>query len=44
MRSIKVNLDKKVLSSYEIRIGKDIIDRMVPIIAKVITRAICGDY
>jgi len=34
MRSIKVNLDKKVLSSYEIRIGKDIIDRMAPIIAK----------
>src|SRR5664280_974876 len=34
MRSIKVNLDKKVLSSYEIRIGKDIIDRMALIIAK----------
>jgi len=34
MRSIKVNLDKKALSSYEIRIGKDIIDRMALIIAK----------
>ena len=34
MRSIKVNLDKKSLSSYEIRIGKDIIDRMALIIAK----------
>jgi 3-dehydroquinate synthase len=34
MRSIKVNLDKKVQSSYEIRIGKDIIDRMALIIAK----------
>jgi 3-dehydroquinate synthase len=34
MRSIKVNLDKKSLSSYEIRIGKDIIDRVALIIAK----------
>ncbi len=34
MRSIKVNLDKKSLSSYEIRIGKDIIDRMALIIGK----------
>ena len=34
MRSIKVNLDKKSISSYEIRIGKDIIDRMALIIAK----------
>jgi 3-dehydroquinate synthase len=34
MRSIKVNLDKKFLSSYEIRIGKDILDRMALIIAK----------
>ena len=34
MRSIKVNLDKKSLSSYEIRIGKDIIDRMALLIAK----------
>ena len=34
MRSIKVNLDKKSLSSYEIRIGKDIVDRMALIIAK----------
>ena len=34
MRSIKVNLDKKSISSYEIRIGKDIIERMALIIAK----------
>ena len=34
MRSIKVNLDKKSLSSYEICIGKDIIDRVALIIAK----------
>ncbi|MFZ2396299.1 MAG: 3-dehydroquinate synthase [Smithella sp.] len=34
MRTIKVNLDKKTRSSYEIRIGKDIIDRMALIIAK----------
>lgn len=34
MRSIKVNLDKKTLSSYEIRIGYKIIDRMALIIAK----------
>ncbi len=34
MRSVKVNLDKKCLSSYEIRIGKDIFDRMTLIIAK----------
>lgn len=34
MRSIKVNLDKKSRSSYEIRIGKNIIDRMALIIAK----------
>jgi 3-dehydroquinate synthase len=34
MRSIKVNLDKKSRSSYEIRIGKDIIDRIALIIAK----------
>jgi 3-dehydroquinate synthase len=34
MRSLKVNLDKKTLSSYEIRIGKGIIDRMVLLIAK----------
>jgi len=34
MRSMKVNLDKKSLSSYEIRIGYKIIDRMVLIIAK----------
>ncbi|MCX5848645.1 MAG: 3-dehydroquinate synthase [Deltaproteobacteria bacterium] len=34
MRSIKVNLDKKCMSSYEIRIGKDILDRMTLLIAK----------
>jgi 3-dehydroquinate synthase len=34
MRSVKVNLDKKSLSSYEIRIGKDIFDRIMLIIAK----------
>jgi len=34
MRSIKVNLDKKSFSSYEIRIGYKIADRMALIIAK----------
>ena len=34
MRSIKVNLDKKSRSSYEIRIGRDIIDRIALLIAK----------
>ena len=34
MRSVKVNLDKKCSSSYEIRIGKDILDRMILLIAK----------
>jgi 3-dehydroquinate synthase len=34
MRSMKVNLDKKTSSSYEIRIGYKIIDRMALIIAK----------
>ncbi|MFA5322401.1 MAG: 3-dehydroquinate synthase [Smithella sp.] len=34
MRTVKVNLDKKSLSSYEIRIGKDILDRMALLIAK----------
>lgn len=34
MRSIKVNLDKKYLSSYEIRIGNGIADRMALLIAK----------
>jgi 3-dehydroquinate synthase len=34
MRSIKVNLDKKTLSSYEIRIGTSILDRMILLIAK----------
>jgi 3-dehydroquinate synthase len=34
MRSMKVNLDKKTSSSYEIRIGHKIIDRMALIIAK----------
>jgi len=34
MRSMKVNLDKKISASYEIRIGYKIIDRMTLIIAK----------
>ncbi len=34
MRSLKVNLDKKISSSYEIRIGKGILDRMILLIAK----------
>lgn len=34
MRSIKVNLDRKWSSSYEIRIGKDIADRLPLLIAK----------
>ncbi|HOW57455.1 MAG TPA: 3-dehydroquinate synthase [Smithellaceae bacterium] len=34
MRSLKVNLDKKTLSSYEIRIGNGIIDRVALLIAK----------
>jgi len=34
MRTVKVNLDKKSLSSYEIRIGKDIMDRTTLLIAK----------
>jgi 3-dehydroquinate synthase len=34
MRALKVNLDKKTLSSYEIRIGKGIIDRMILLVAK----------
>jgi 3-dehydroquinate synthase len=34
MRTVKVNLDKKYSTSYEIRIGKDILDRMILLIAK----------
>jgi 3-dehydroquinate synthase len=34
MRALKVNLDKKTVSSYEIRIGKGILDRMILLIAK----------
>lgn len=34
MRTVKVNLDKKCSSSYEIRVGKDILDRIVLLIAK----------
>ena len=34
MRTVKVNLDRKYLSSYEIRIGHDILDRITLIIAK----------
>jgi len=34
MRTLKVNLDKKALSSYEIRIGKGILDRVMLLIAK----------
>ncbi len=34
MRTIKVNLDKKTSYSYEIRIGKDILDRLILLVAK----------
>lgn len=34
MRTVKVNLDKKCSLSYEIRVGKDILDRIVLLIAK----------
>lgn len=34
MRTLKVNLDKKTLSSYEIRMGKGILDRVMLLIAK----------
>jgi 3-dehydroquinate synthase len=34
MRSIKVNLDKKCRLSYEIKIGADILDRVILLIAK----------
>ncbi|MDI6741738.1 MAG: 3-dehydroquinate synthase [Smithella sp.] len=34
MRTIKVNLDRKCSSSYEIRIGNDILDRIALLIAK----------
>ena len=34
IRSIKVNLDKTTLSSYEIRIGDNILDRILLLIAK----------
>jgi len=34
MRSIKVNLDKKYSASYEIRLGKNITDRIALLIAK----------
>jgi 3-dehydroquinate synthase len=34
MKTLKVNLDKKSLLSHEIRIGKDILDRVVLLIAK----------
>lgn len=34
MRSLKVNLDKKTASSYDIRIGTGILDRIVLLIAK----------
>lgn len=34
MRTVKVNLDKKSSSSYEIRIGRDILDRITLLIAK----------
>jgi len=34
MRTLKVNLDKKILSSHEIRIGQNIIDRVILLIAK----------
>jgi 3-dehydroquinate synthase len=34
MRTLKVNLDKKILSSHEIRIGQNIMDRVILLIAK----------
>lgn len=34
MKTLKVNLDKKSLSSYDIRIGKDIIDRVILLVQK----------
>jgi 3-dehydroquinate synthase len=34
MKTVKVNLDRKCSSSYEIRIGKDILDRITLLIAK----------
>ncbi|HLZ19834.1 MAG TPA: 3-dehydroquinate synthase [Smithellaceae bacterium] len=34
MRSLKVNLDKKTSTSYEIRIGRGILDRVVLLIAR----------
>ena len=34
MRSLKVNLDKKLVNSYEIRIGRGILDRMVLLISR----------
>ena len=34
MKKIKVNLDKKVASSYEIRIGYDVLDRIGLLVAK----------
>lgn len=34
MRTLKVNLDKKTLSSHEIRIGQNILDRMILLVAK----------
>ncbi|MRR15181.1 MAG: 3-dehydroquinate synthase [Deltaproteobacteria bacterium] len=34
MRTLKVNLDKKTLSSHDIRIGRNILDRMILLVAK----------
>lgn len=34
MRTLKVNLDKKTLSSHDIRIGRSILDRMILLVAK----------
>jgi 3-dehydroquinate synthase len=34
MKMLKVNLDKKALSSHEIRIGRNILDRVILLIAK----------
>jgi len=34
MKTLKVNLDKKALSSHEIRIGQNILDRMILLVAK----------
>ena len=34
MNRIRVNLDKRLSASYDIHIGRDILDRMAPLLAK----------